>query len=171
MIRQIRLYPDPVLREISKPVEKINQDVKTLVQDMVETMKSHKGVGLAAPQIGIFQRIIIIGIPEEEPLAIINPELSKPKSEDQLEEGCLSIPGVRVTIKRATNVMVKGLSPEEKTLKIQADDLFARVVQHEVDHLNGILIIDKLPKEERLDFELNYIRTLSKEKAPPILKM
>ncbi len=145
--------------------------MRTLIQEMMETMKTHGGVGLAASQVGILQRVIVMGLPEEEPIAIINPELSKLRGEDLFEEGCLSIPGARITVKRATDVMVKGLSPEGKNLKIQATDLFARVVQHEVDHLNGVLIIDKLPKAERLEFELNYIRTLSHEKIPTTLKI
>ena len=166
----LRIYPDPVLREVSKPVESIDHGIQSLIEDMIETMKGHEGVGLAAPQVGILQRVIVIGIPDEEPIAIVNPELSKPIGEDLFEEGCLSLPGIRVSVKRATKVMVKGLSPEGKVLKKQAKDLFARVLQHEVDHLNGILLIDKLPKKERLEFELNYIRTISKKgvasKAP-----
>lgn len=168
-MKQIRVYPDPVLRETSKPVEKIDQEIKTLIQEMTKTMKAHEGVGLAAPQVGILQRVIVIGLPDEEPISIINPELSKPVGEGIFEEGCLSLPGVRVSVKRATDVKVRGLSLNGKTLKIEVKDLFARVIQHEVDHLNGILIIDKLPKKERLEFELNYIRILSQEKAPKTL--
>jgi peptide deformylase len=169
---QLRTYPDPVLKEISKPVNEINQEVKTLVEEMMETMNAHQGVGLAAPQVGRLQRVVVIGIPEEEPFSIINPEITKPSGEELLEEGCLSIPGVQVPVNRPVKVFVTGLSPDGEKIKIQAENLLARVVQHEVDHLNGILIIDKLSKKERLEFELNYIRNLSQEKLlPPTLKI
>lgn len=160
MIREIRLYPDPVLREVSKPIKNIDQEARILIQDMIETLRTCEGVGLAAPQVGVLLRVIVIGV-DEEPIAIINPEVSKPAGEDLLEEGCLSIPGVQVLVKRPAEVLVEGLSPDGKPEKIQARNLFGRVIQHEVDHLNGILIIDQLSKEENLEFELNYIRTLS----------
>jgi peptide deformylase len=168
---QLRTYPDPVLKEISEPVKEINQEVKTLVEEMMETMNAYQGVGLAAPQVGRLQRVVVIGIPEEKPFSIINPEITKPSGEELLEEGCLSIPGVQVPVNRPVKVIVTGLSPEGEKIKIQAEDLLARVVQHEIDHLNGILIIDKFSKKERLEFELNYIRTLSQEKISPILKI
>lgn len=147
-VREILEYPDPRLREIAKPVQRVDDDVRRLVDDMAETMYDAPGVGLAAPQIGVGLRIFVIDIAaEDEPSELrvfINPEIVATDGSQTWNEGCLSFPGVSEEIKRAERVKVRALGRDGKPFELEAEGLLAVAVQHENDHLNGVLMIDKL---------------------------
>lgn len=147
----IRTFPDPVLKQKAKRVRTIDGSIKKLIRDMIETMHAESGrVGLAAPQIGIPLRVIVIGLPEEKNIAIINPEIVRRKGERLVDEGCLSIRGYFGQIKRAETVTVKGRDPNGKEIRIKANGLLAQVLEHEIDHLNGILYLDHLESMDQL---------------------
>ncbi|RKN86626.1 peptide deformylase [Paenibacillus ginsengarvi] len=142
-IRIIVKDPDPVLRETAKPVPKITPNIHKLLNDMADTMYDAEGVGLAAPQIGILKRVIVIDVGDEHGLIeMINPEIVSLEGEQLGPEGCLSIPGLRGDVKRAMKVTVKGLDRNGDELVITGSELLARAFQHEVDHLNGVLFTD-----------------------------
>lgn len=147
-IRKIRIDEDPILRKKSKLVTNYNDRLKTLVEDMYETMDQAYGVGLAAPQIGILKRLIVVDNREEDEekglrFYMINPEIIEREGEEVSMEGCLSVPGKQGTVKRAKNIKVKynDLDGNEKIM--EAEDFLARIIQHETDHLDGILYTDK----------------------------
>jgi len=146
----IRVLPDPVLRQKSKRVRVIDGSVRRLIGDMLETMHSAGGVGLAAPQVGVSLRVIIIGIPGQEEIVLINPEIVRRTGERLVEEGCLSIPGYIGEIKRAETVRVKGRDQNGKEIRIKANELLAQALEHEIDHLNGVLYIDHLESMDKL---------------------
>jgi peptide deformylase len=147
-LREILEYPDPRLREVAQPVQKVTDEIRTLVEDMAETMYAAPGVGLAAPQIGVPLRVFVIDIAsEDEPSdlrAFINPEIIATDGTQIWNEGCLSFPGVSEEIKRAATVKVRALGVDGKPFELEADELLAVAIQHENDHLNGVLMIDKL---------------------------
>jgi peptide deformylase len=146
----IRIAPDPVLRQKAKRVRNIDASVHKLIKDMLETMHDAPGVGLAAPQVGVPLRVIVIGIPEQEDFALINPEVVKTRGERVVSEGCLSIPGYVGQLKRAESVTVKGRDPNGKEVRIKAEELLAQALEHEIDHVNGILYTDRLVSEDDL---------------------
>lgn len=133
---------DPVLRERAQAVTKINKNIQKLLNDMADTMYAAKGVGLAAPQIGISKRVIVVDVGEGL-WEVINPEIISKKGEECGVEGCLSIPGVTGQVYRAAHVVVTGLDRNGNEIRIEAGGLGARALQHEIDHLDGILFIDK----------------------------
>ena len=142
-LRQIKNYKkDDVLRKKAKTVEKIDERVQTLISDMIETMYQADGVGLAATQVGILKRIVVIDVGEGV-MALINPEIVSQSGEDTDYEGCLSIPRVRAQVKRPANVVVKALDRDGQEVEINGSGLLARALCHEIDHLDGILFIDK----------------------------
>jgi len=143
-IKIIVKEPDPILRETSRPVPKITPNIHKLLNDMAETMYEASGVGLAAPQIGILKRVIVIDTAEEESelIEMINPEILSSSGEQVGPEGCLSIPGVNGDVKRYDKVKVKGLNRDGEEQIIEAEGFLARVFQHEIDHLNGVLFTD-----------------------------
>ena len=144
-ILPIRTLPDPVLRQKAKKVRNIDNSITKLISDMLETMHADPGrVGLAAPQVGVSLRVIIIGIPEQEDIVLINPEIVKRDGERFINEGCLSVPGYFGEIKRAESVTVKGRDQNWKEVRIKAEDLLAQALEHEIDHLNGLLYVDHL---------------------------
>jgi peptide deformylase len=147
-IREILTYPDPRLREVAQPVAAVDDEIRTLVDDMAETMYAAPGVGLAATQIGVAKRIFVIDIAsEDEPSDLkvfINPEILDAEGTLSWNEGCLSFPGVTEDIKRAEHVRVRALDQNGKSFELEADGLLAIAVQHENDHLNGVLMIDKV---------------------------
>ena len=148
MILEILKYPDPRLREVAKPVPAVTDEIKKLVDDMAETMYAAPGCGLAATQLGIALRIFVIDVAaENEPSDLkvfINPEILKTDGTQTWTEGCLSFPGVTEEIKRANQVNVRALGRDGKPFELEADGLLAVAIQHETDHLNGVLMIDKL---------------------------
>ena len=146
----IHVFPDPILRQKSKRVRAIDGSIRRLIGDMLETMHSDGGVGLAAPQVGVLLRVIVIGMPEEEEIVLINPQVVRRKGERLIPEGCLSVPGYIGEIKRAEVVTVKGLDQKGKEIRIKADELLAQALEHEIDHLNGVLYIDYLESMDKL---------------------
>lgn len=146
--------PDPLLRKASAPIERIDDDVRKLAADMLETMYAAPGVGLAAVQVGVLRRLIVLDTAKDDdpprPLVLINPEITTLGSEiREHEEGCLSIPDVRVDIERPASLKVRYLDLEGKPQELAANGLLATAIQHEVDHLNGKLIIDFLTRLKR----------------------
>ncbi|NLP36189.1 MAG: peptide deformylase [Firmicutes bacterium] len=152
-IRKIRTNPDPVLREKAKTINKISAPIIRLLDDMAETMYAANGVGLAAPQIGIGKRLVVIDVQNGNGLLkLINPVITQKNGAEVAIEGCLSFPGIAGEVERAEEVTVKALDPEGKELEIKATGLLARALQHEIDHLDGVLFVDRvirfLEKEE-----------------------
>jgi len=146
--REILQYPDPRLREVAQPVALVDAAVQTLVDDMAETMYASNGCGLAATQIGVNMRVFVVDCAgEDEPSdfrVFINPEILEADGVQVWNEGCLSFPGVSEEIKRAEHIRVRALDRNGKTFELEADGLLAVAIQHELDHLNGVLMIDKL---------------------------
>jgi len=144
-------FPDPVLKRKAKRVRNIDGSIQKLIGDMIETMHSVPGrVGLAAPQIGVSLRVIVIGLPDEEDIVLVNPEIVKKIGERSVDEGCLSVPGYAGQIKRAESVTVKGRNRNGKEIRIKADGLLAQALEHEIDHINGMLYIDHLESADAL---------------------
>ncbi len=141
------MYPDPVLREPAAPVGAVDDSVRQLARDMAETMYDAPGVGLAAPQVGVQRRVLVYRVSEEDELhTLINPVIVSSSGELIEDEGCLSIPGLAYPVARAQNVSVRALDLEGNELTYDASDMEARVIQHEVDHLDGVLFIDRIEK-------------------------
>ena len=150
-VLKMRLLPEPILRQKAKKLGRIPANMKKLVSDLVETMYDEHGVGLAANQIGSLQKVAVIQTPEmEEALVLINPEIVKQEGEREVEEGCLSIPGYRGLVKRSVSVRARALGLDGKVIRIKADELLAQALEHEIDHLNGILYIDRLVSPDDL---------------------
>ena len=141
---------DPVLRQKARKVPRIDSSIQQLIDDMVETMQQTHGVGLAAPQVGVSLRVVVLQMPGEEPMAIINPGIVKRAGEREVTEGCLSIPGYAGDIKRSVSVTVKGWDRQGKTIRIKATGLRAQALEHELDHLNGVLYIDHVESRDKL---------------------
>lgn len=146
----IRVVPDPVLRQKAKRVRSVDGSIHQLVKDMIETMHAAPGVGLAAPQVGIPLRVIVIGVPEQDEICLINPEIVRRTGERLVDEGCLSLPGYIGQIKRSECVTVKGRDPSGKEVRIKAEELLAQALEHEIDHINGVLYIDHLENMDSL---------------------
>ena len=152
MIREIRILGDPVLREPAQPVPEVTDELRKLVEDMYETMYGAEGVGLAAPQIGLGIRVIVVDPQDEETerFALFNPEVVVQSSDTaKSEEGCLSIPGIREIVERPATCVVEAIDIEGKPVRMEAEGLLARILQHEVDHLNGVLFLDRLSPIKR----------------------
>ena len=153
-------YGEEPLKKVSEPVKEINNDIKVLVKDMFETMYAVNGVGLAAPQIGKNIRVVVIDC-GDDPLAMINPSIVKKKGKEKGPEGCLSFPGLSENVIRATNVVAEYIDPEDgETYEVEAEGLLARAIQHEVDHLNGVVFVDRMSEARRLQIrnELEIIK-------------
>ena len=144
-VHPIRQLGDPVLCQRAKRVTNIDGSIQRLIDDMIESMYASEGVGLAAPQIGVSLRVIVIGLPDEDPFALINPEMVKRSGQRQVIEGCLSVPGYRAELTRSQVVVARGLDRQGKPVRLKGrDDLLAQALEHEIDHINGILYIDHL---------------------------
>ena len=146
-VRPITVIPRDaaVLRAKAKRVRDVDRSIHRLVEDMIDSMHAAGGVGLAAPQIGVSLRVIVIGLPGETPFALLNPEVVKRSGERQLLEGCLSVPGYRGEVSRSTRVVVKAGDLQGREIRIRADgDLLAQALEHEINHINGILYIDQV---------------------------
>jgi len=180
-IRPIRYLGDPVLRLPTRRVRRVNLDIQLLVADMIESMYATNGVGLAAPQIGIPLKLVVIGMPDEDPFALINPEITKREGTRTVMEGCLSVPGYSGPVDRSERVTVRALSAKGERIHVTSEnDLLAQALEHETDHVNGLLYVDHInvgsdlrymhPREESpLDdddmeqLEGNLIENLSKD--------
>ncbi|MBS3918068.1 MAG: peptide deformylase [Deltaproteobacteria bacterium] len=163
-VLEILKYPHPLLKKRCEKVDRIDGEVKKLIRDMMETMYQANGVGLAACQVGDSRRVIVLDVspidPEKECFAMVNPEIISEEGEIEHEEGCLSVPDCLEKVKRKEKVLVRGFSPSGIEIEISADGILAIAIQHEIDHLNGMLIIDRI---SRLKREL-YRNKLRKEK-------
>jgi len=158
-------YPEKVLKEKTAPVRDIDGDLQKLIDDMIETMYAAPGVGLAANQVGVSKQLAVIDVSardEKCPLIVlVNPEIVRLEGEVEAEEGCLSVPDYTTVLKRALKVCVKGLDREGRPVEIEAEGLLARALQHEVDHLNGVLFIDRMGRIKREFFKKRYARERS----------
>lgn len=144
-IRNVRLDGDEILRKKCRPVENIDDKIKELVEDMIDTMHDQDGVGLAAPQVGILKRVVVIDLYDDHgPYVLINPEIIKEKGEQEVDEGCLSFPNQFAKIIRPEEVTVKAQGLDGKEFTLKGKGLLAQAISHEVDHLNGVLFVDKI---------------------------
>lgn len=163
-LRTILHYPEPLLKQQSEPVTVFDDELRQLAQDMAETMYDAPGVGLAAPQIGVLKRLIVIDCsPSEEPndlIAAVNPEIIATQGESLEEEGCLSVPGFWANVKRAEQVTLRYQDVEGNTHERTADGLLGICIQHEIDHLEGILFVDRLSPLKRSLFRKKYMKML-----------
>ena len=151
-VRELRLWGDDVLRQRAADVVAVDEDVRQLIDDMFETMYQSEGVGLAGPQIGVSRRVIVVDVREEgvKPFALVNPRLVETSSDvAKEEEGCLSMPGITAAVERPARVVVEGLNRDGEPVRIEGDALLARCLQHEIDHLDGILFVDRLSALQR----------------------
>jgi len=171
-IRPLIILPDPVLRQVSKPIETIDASVKKLAADMLETMYEAPGIGLAAIQIGVPTRMVVIDVAKQdepkEPRIFINPEVMHSSDERSVyEEGCLSIPEYYAEVERPATVRVSYIDGEGKKQEVEADGLLATCLQHEIDHLNGVLFIDYISKLKR-DMVVRKFKKMAKDKAAKV---
>ncbi|GEA62483.1 peptide deformylase [Vibrio comitans] len=155
-------FPDDRLRTVAKPVVDFTPELQTHIDDMIETMYAEEGIGLASTQVDVHKQIVVIDLSEtrDEPLILINPEITEKRGEDGIEEGCLSVPGARALVPRAAEISVKALNREGEEFTFEADDLLAICVQHELDHLAGKLFVDYLSplKRKRIKDKLEKIK-------------
>jgi peptide deformylase len=163
-VLEILKYPHPLLKKRSKEVERVDAEVRKLIQNMAETMYAANGVGLAACQVGVPRRIIVLDVSpldsEQSLFAMINPEVISEEGEIDYEEGCLSVPDCLEKIKRREKIRIRGTSPEGKEMEVEGEGILAIALQHEIDHINGVLILDRV---SRLKREI-YRNKLRKEK-------
>ena len=147
-ILDILVYPDPRLRTVAKPVEKVDERIQTLVKDMIETMHDAQGIGLAATQVNVHEQVIVMKIPEdiEEPRVLINPKVIEKDGETIYDEGCLSVPEYYAPVKRAETIKITALDEQGEIYELEADGLLAICIQHEMDHLQGKVFVDYLSK-------------------------
>jgi peptide deformylase len=165
-VLEILRFPDPRLRKIASPVEKIDDSIKELARDMLETMYVENGIGLAATQVNIQKRIIVIDLNYENPnpMILINPKIISATGNEEMQEGCLSVPDVYETVQRSEIISVKYLTLENKIMEQQADDLLAVCIQHEIDHLDGKLFIDYLSALKRNRIEKRMEKQIKQDR-------
>ncbi len=187
-VRPVRIWPDPILSEVAKPVAAVDAHVRALIADLFDTMYAENGIGLAANQVGVASRILVLDLdpkkhaetdPEvaEElaswnwvgPVALINPKIVEAHGEIVWEEGCLSVPGVTDNVKRKERVIVEALDRQGEPLRIEANGLFAVAIQHELDHLNGKVFVDYLSRLKRdvIKKKMVNLKTQGESEAPP----
>jgi len=161
-VLEILTYPDPILRKKADDVDTITDDYHQLIEEMAEAMYDDDGVGLAAPQIGVSKQVIVVDGGEGF-MAFFNPEIIKTGDDtDTIEEGCLSLPGIRIQVERPTQITLRALNVKGETVQLEIEGLIARIFQHEIDHLNGILIIDRVSSINRSLLK-SKLRKLEKE--------
>jgi len=150
-ILSILHFPDPRLTQRAKPVAQVDEGIRRLVADMFETMYAAPGIGLAATQVNVHQRVVVIDVSEEknDPRVFINPEIVSKEGSEEMEEGCLSVPGIYESVQRAERVKVRALDRDGKPFELEADGLLAVCIQHEIDHLEGKLFVDYLSQMKR----------------------
>ena len=161
-VLEIKVYPDKILRKVSEPVKDIDEEVKKLIDDMLETMYSAPGVGLSAVQVGVLKRIISLdpslGEDLTQVMILLNPEIYEQEGSCIFEEGCLSVPEYFSDIERAERIKVRALDRDGEKVDFEADGLLARVILHEVDHLNGKLFVDHMPKVRKDVFRRKWLK-------------
>lgn len=169
-ILEILHFPDPRLRNKALPVETLDASVSKLVDDMLETMYDAPGIGLAATQVNVAKRVIVLDVSEEHnaPLALINPEILEKRGEEQMDEGCLSVPGIYEPVTRADHIRVRALDRDGNPFEQEVEGLLAVCIQHEIDHLDGKLFIDYLSnlKRQRIRKKLEKESRLAAEQGP-----
>ena len=152
-VREVLKYPHPLLKKRSEKVERVDEETRKWIEDMTETMYQANGIGLAACQIGIPRRIIVLDVspidPEKDFFVMINPEVISEEGEIDHEEGCLSVPDCFEKVKRKETICVRGLSPDGKPMEVAGKGILAFALQHEIDHLDGILILDRMSRLKR----------------------
>lgn len=159
-ILKIRTYPDPVLKKKAGPITQFGDEEQKLFDDMVETMYQEDGVGIAAPQVGVSKRVFIASptMTKGEEYVFVNPEILKAQGRELGMEGCLSLPGIAGEIPRAKAIRFKALDRHGKPVEMEVKDFFARIIQHELDHLNGVLLIDRVDFDKRQELLASYER-------------
>ncbi|MCU7891821.1 MAG: peptide deformylase [Candidatus Thiodiazotropha sp. (ex Ustalcina ferruginea)] len=167
-ILEILHFPDPRLRNKAKPVALVDDSIRRLIDDMLETMYQAPGIGLAATQVNEAKRVVVIDLSEEkdQPLCLINPEILEKDGEEQMEEGCLSVPGVYETVKRANHIRLRTLGRDGIPFEMEADDLLAVCIQHELDHLEGKLFVDYLSSLKRQRIRKKLEKESRQQDAP-----
>ena len=164
MRREILIWPHPILKQQARPVDAVDAGIRTLIRDMFETMYAAKGVGLAAPQVGVLQRVIVLDTrprqPESQPLAMVNPEIIATEG-STIYNGCLSLPGEAEDVKRAAKVTVRFLDEEGAPQSMECDELLAIAVQHEIDHLDGTVFVDHVSSLKRQFIRKRMLRLQS----------
>ena len=167
-ILDIRVLGDPVLRKETTPVETVTDEIRTLISEMFDTMYAAEGIGLAAPQVGLLHRVFVLDVlPEDAPRlkrAFVNPVIVKREGSVVAEEGCLSIPGIRHDVKRAERVIVEAMDETGAPFRMEAEGLVARAIQHETDHLDGVLFVDRLSAIQR-KLLVGKLKRLAEERA------
>jgi peptide deformylase len=163
----IKTYPDDVLKRRAEPVEAVDEDVRRLIDDMAQTMYAAPGIGLAAPQVGVSKRVIVVDVStmdEELPglIPLVNPEITQSEGEIELEEGCLSLPGFTAMVKRAGRVCVRALDSDGKPIQLDAEGILAIALQHEMDHLEGTLLLDRTSPLRREFYKKKVKKSLAK---------
>jgi peptide deformylase len=159
---EIRLYPDPILKEKSQLVDQVNGEIKGFMDDLQQTMYQNRGVGLAAVQVGVLKRVIVVDVGAGL-ISLANPEIVRQRGRQYDPEGCLSLPGIFLDVKRAQEVAVRGLNRAGKEIFVEGSGLQARALQHEIDHLDGILILDRVSKK-RLKGVRSKLKSLEEAK-------
>ena len=165
---EIRIYPDPILRKRAAPIKNIDGKIKEMVDRMVDTMYANKGIGLAAPQIGVLSQIIIVDTGNGL-RTLINPEIVEGEGDSVLEEGCLSLPNIEVPVKRKEKVLIRGWNLDGNELHLELSNFPSRVYQHEIDHLNGILIIHHISRLRRELLIKRMIKDLKRSQERTVL--
>jgi peptide deformylase len=168
-VRPVRIYGDPVLRQRAVDLTAVDETVRRLIEDMRETVKAYNGVGLAATQLGVAQRVLVVSLPtdseERVQHALINPVITHRSGSETGEEGCLSIPGIWEEVARSALLRVRGLDLTGKPVEIEAGGFLARVIQHEIDHLDGVLFVDRLSALKR-QFLRRSLESLARGELP-----
>ena len=165
----VRIYGDPVLRQKAAAVAEVDDELRTLIADMRETMKAYSGVGLAANQVGVPKRVLVVDVPLDDEkraqLALINPAIKRRTGTETGEEGCLSIPGIWEDVSRARAIRLEALDEQGRAVEVEADGYLARALQHEVDHLDGVLFVDRLSALKR-QFLRKQLEALARGEIP-----
>jgi peptide deformylase len=161
-IRIIKKYPEKILLEKALPIRDFDSELRKLIDDMIETMYAAPGVGLAANQVGISKQVIVIDVAGKDErsnlIELVNPRIAEASGETEVEEGCLSVPGYTTIVKRFEKVKVAGLDGTGKPVEVEAEGLLAKALQHEIDHINGVLFIDRIGRIKREFFKKRYSR-------------
>jgi peptide deformylase len=168
---EILHFPDPRLRNMARPVERVDDDVRRLIDDMLETMYQAPGIGLAATQVNVQKRVIVVDISREQdqPMVFINPKILEKEGVEEMDEGCLSVPGIYEKVQRAERIRLRALNRDGESFDMAADGLLAVCIQHEIDHLDGKLFVDYLSslKRQRIRKKLEKQRRLGVVEDPP----